>query len=114
MKSGFIYALLYADGVVKFGSTQNFKSRSTDWNIQRNAPIVATIRSPRIEEIYRRAERDLLRRASVIFTQFNARNSREYFHCHNFGIARNLLFQFHKRFGTEPTGWAIKDMRRIK
>lgn len=112
MKSGFLYALLYADGVMKIGTTSDFRTRLRTLGHGRNAELVAYVKSPRIEEIYFRAEQEILKRVRKIFT---THQRFEWFTCHDFGIVRNLIHQFHRRYGNNETGWSFKqiDRRRI-
>ena len=113
MKSGCIYGLLYADGVLKVGTTGNFRTRIRMLGYDRSAPLVAYIKSPRIEEIYYRAEMEILKRLRKVFRPYQRD---EWFYCHDFGIARNLIHQFHRRYGTNETGWSVKtlDCRQLR
>lgn len=107
MKSGCIYALLHADGVLKVGTTTDFRTRLRGLKQIHRSPVVAYVKSPRIEEIFYRVEGQILKRVRNIFP---SRLNAEWFYCHDFGIVRNLVHQFHRRYGNNETGWSFKTL----
>ena len=102
MRTGSIYAIQYADGTIKFGTSSSCKTRWRLLSYGRRA--LCAIASPRIEEASYKAEQWMLTRARKMMIQ--SAHGKEYF-TGSFGDAVTLVRQAHKRFGTSAIGWRV-------
>ena len=102
MRAARLYALKFPDGRIKFGQTSDYKVRWRALCDQAGRDPSEVICSPPIEDMAWAAEKHLLARASAIFIPSNGA---EWFYGNDFGAARNLVFQAHKKFATQETGW---------
>lgn len=102
MRSACLYAVQFADGVVKIGSTSSPRTRWRALKQTHSAKQVRYVCSPRIDVGAFRAEMDLLGRVERIFTVFKGS---EWFWCQDFGAVENLVRQCHRRYSTGDVGW---------
>lgn len=106
MKNGRIYAVHSDDGIVKFGCSENVASRWVVLKSQKTIRASVFFASPKMSLVFRRAEKELLKRAKKMFSQAHGN---EYFFCRHSGDARNLVMQTYRDFSE----FAVRDSRYV-
>lgn len=102
MRSACLYAVQFADGVVKIGSSSSPRTRWFSFKQTNRSKQVRYICSPRIDVGAYRAESILLQKAERMFRKHKGY---EWFLCNDFGAVENLVRQCHRMHSTGDVGW---------